>query len=244
MFFVSAEHARGPLFTQTLPGGWNWSHILKRGTSLEIRALESNVNAAMMLYAAWNFSERFNMGDTLKAQHISYYTKGNVLYSDMGRILLSITEDSLGRHDAIGGMSNPRLVREKYGKRSYQDHHNEYSRDTCSAFIAELAKYGMTKSSLITNINFFSRVDVARDGSMSFVPDYSHAGDRVELRAEMDTLIILNTCPHPMDPRGDYDPGAVELSVRKSEAPAPDDPCRMSCEENIRGFMNTEIWHL
>ena len=209
-----------------------------------MRALEDNVNAAVMLYAAWNFSERFNMGDTLKAQHISYCTAGNVLYSDMGRILLSVTDDTLGRHDMIGGMSNADLVKEKYGTRTYQDYHNDYIRDTYSAFVAELAKYGMTKSSVISNVNFFSRVDIGAEGTMSFVPDYCRAGDSVELRAEMDTLILLNTCPHRMDPRSEYSPGAVELSVHRCAAPGPDDPCRISCEENVRGFMNTEIWHL
>ena len=39
------------------------------------------------------------MPDTLKAQHIARLTAGFVLYSDMGRMLCSVTGDTVGWHD-------------------------------------------------------------------------------------------------------------------------------------------------
>ena len=227
-----------------LPGGWPWSHIVKRGTALTLTARDEGINVGMIAYAAWNFFERYNMADTLKAQHISRLSAGNVLYSDMGRVLLSVVADSLDGHDTIGGMLNPRRARAKYGLKRYQEHRNDSVRDAYTTFLTEIGKYGMTPTALIGNVNWFSRVDVAADGQMRFVPSYASVGDSVELRAEMDTLVVLNTCPHPLDPSPDYRPGRLGVQIARTDAPGPHDRCRTSCEENRRGFVNTERWHV
>src|ERR1700704_4426711 len=107
------------LWEETVQPGATWSHVLKRGTALRITDVLGGANAAALFY---NFEcpvESYNMPDTLKAQHIARLTKGNVLYSDMGRILCSITDDSVGWHDPLGGMSNAELVEAQFGKSRY-----------------------------------------------------------------------------------------------------------------------------
>jgi hypothetical protein len=89
-------------------------------------------------------SERFNLPDTLKAQHTARLTKGHVLYSDMGRILCSIVEDTVGWHDPLGGLSNETLVTQKYGRLSYQQARNEWHQDARTGMETELMKYGLT----------------------------------------------------------------------------------------------------
>jgi len=96
----------------------------------------------------------------------------------------------------------------------------------------------------VANVNFFSRVDVTHDGSMSFVPGNSKPGDSVELRAEMNVLTILNTCQHPLDPNEKYQPRPVQVSIRRVPTPASNDPCRISRFENGRGFTLTERYFL
>ena len=110
--------------------------------------------------------------------------------------------------------------------------------------MVELGKWGLGPRDLTTNVNFFSRVDTAADGAISFHPGNSAAGSYVELRAEMNVLTILNTCPHPLDPSPKYDPKPVHLTVRRAAAPGPDDPCRLSRPENGRGFTLTERYFL
>ena len=59
------------LWEETVQPGATWSHVLKRGTSLRITDLEGGANAGAIFY---NFEcpvERYNMPDTLKAQHIA-----------------------------------------------------------------------------------------------------------------------------------------------------------------------------
>jgi urea carboxylase-associated protein 2 len=232
------------LWEETVQPGATWSHVLKRGTALRLTDLEGGANAGALFY---NFEcpvERYNMPDTLKAQHIARLTEGFVLYSDMGRVLCSITADSVGWHDPIGGCSNAALVKAKYGEARYQECRNSYYKNALDSFLVELGKWGLGPRDLVPNVNFFSRVDVDAEGSMAFHGGNSQAGASVELRAEMNVLVIVNTCPHPLDPNPKYEPKPVGLTISRASAPGPLDPCRLSRAENQRGFTLTERYFL
>ncbi len=232
------------LWEETIQPGATWSHVLKRGTALRITDIDGGANVGAIFYNFECPTERYNMPDTLKAQHIARLTTGFVLYSDMGRILLSVVGDSVGWHDPIGGTSSRHLVEKKYGRATYQEARNDYHKNGRDSFLIELEKWGLGSRDLMPNVNFFSRVNVDSDGSMSFVAGNSKPGDYVELRAEMNVLAILNTCQHPLDPNPKYGPKPVQLAIRPVVAAADDDPCRLSRPENERGFILTERYFL
>ncbi len=232
------------LWQEILPGCSTWSHVLKRGTALRLTALDDCPNVGVLLLNADNFSERLNLPDSLKAQHIARLTAGAVLYSDMGRILCSITEDTVGWHDPLGGCSDAAQVRARYGVASYQETRNEWHQNALNGFLIELAKYGLGPRDLMMNVNLFSKVEVHEDGSMHFAEGNAPAGSFVELRAELNTLVILNSCQHPMDPSSMYAKKQVELTVKKVLPPAADDFCRTFRPENARGFTLTERYFL
>jgi len=232
------------LWEETIQPGASWSHVVKRGTALRITDVEGGANVSGIFYNFECSTERYNMPDTLKAQHIARLTTGFVLYSDMGRILLSVIGDTVGWHDPIGGTSNRKMVETKYGTSSYQQDRNNYHKNGRDSFLVELGKWGLGPRDLVANVNFFSRVDVSDDGTMSFAPGNSKAGDSIDLRAEMNVLVILNTCQHPLDPSPKYEPKAVQVSIRRVAVATPDDPCRISRPENGRGFTLTERYFL
>jgi uncharacterized protein len=232
------------LFAVHLRGGATWSHVLKRGTALRITDTEGGANAALTCFNFENLAERFNLPDTLKAQHIARLTAGFVMYSDMGRVLLSLTHDSLGWHDPLAGFADANAVAAQYGARSYQQHRNDWYPDAKTGLLLELGKYGMSIRDLPAVVNFFSKVVVDDSGQMQFIDGHSTAGAFVELRAEMNTLVIINSCPHPMNPAKEYPRKPLQLSVRSVAAPTADDPCRRSRPENERGFQLTERYFL
>jgi urea carboxylase-associated protein 2 len=234
----------GLLFEDVVREGATWSHVLKRGTALRITDIQGGANVGALFYNWENTAERYNMPDTLKAQHVARLTRGLVLYSDMGRVLCSITDDTVGWHDPLSGCGNAAQARAKYGDVRYQDARNGYVKNAYDGFVIELEKYGMRARDLTAPVNFFSRVVVNEAGAMTFTTGHSKAGDAVELRAEMNVLVILNTCQHPMDPNPRYEPKPVALSVRRVPPPAADDPCRVSRPENERGFTLTERYFL
>jgi uncharacterized protein len=197
-----------------------------------------------IFHNADNLSERLSLPDSLKAQHIARLTMGCALFSDMGRVLCSITDDTAGWHDPLGGCSDAAIIEKKYGKLSYQQARNGWHQSALDGFLIELSKHGLSQRDLTMNVNFFSKVEVHEDGSMHFVPNHARKGAAVELRAEMNVLVTLNTCQHPMDPESTYAQRAAKLTVKRVSAPGPDDPCRTSCEENRRGFILTERYFL
>lgn len=229
-----------PLWEEFVRGGSAWSHVLKRGTALRITALEAGANVGAVFLNVEIPAERYNMPDTLKAQHTAHLTKGFVLYSDMGRVLASITEDTCGWHDPLCGHLNAAQVQEKYGAASYQEHRNDFHRNSRDNFLIELEKYGLTLRDLPISVNFFSKVVVRDDGALQYAALHSKEGDYVELRAEMNTLVVLDTCQHPLDPDTAYHPRSIQIQLFRVLPPTADDLCRTSRPENERGFVNTE----
>jgi uncharacterized protein len=224
---------------ELVQAGATWSHVLKRATALRITDVEGGANVGAIFYNFECPAERYSI-DTLKAQHVARLSKGCVLYSDMGRILCSITEDTVGWHDPIAGCSNAALVKQKYGESRYQESRNDCYKNARDGFLIELGKWGLGPRDLTPNVNFFSRLNVSTDGTIAYHSGSSRAGSFVELRAEMNVLTILNTCQHPLDPNPRYQPKPVHLSVRSLPPPGENDTCRNFRQENGRGFTLTE----
>lgn len=233
-----------PLYTQTLTHAGMWSGVVGRGRTLHLTDLEGGANVGLLLYNADLTVERYNMPDTLKGQHIFHVRHPYCLHSDMGRILASITADTVGWHDTVGGCSDAALVKEKYGEKTYQTARNDFHRNGCECFLIELAKRGLGERDLVPNLNLFSKIVADEAGRLTFVPGHSKAGDHVDLRFELNTLVVLNTCQHPLDPDPVYHPRSVRLDVFATPPPAADDVCRNSRPENVRAFINTENYHL
>jgi urea carboxylase-associated protein 2 len=228
------------LYEDELPAGTHTSFVLRRGTVLRLTDLEGGANVSVLMYNHEEKLERYNMPDTLKAQHTAFLTTGNVCYTDMGRILVSIIDDSCGWHDTICGVSHAKDVAARYGDHRFQQHRNDMYRSGHDSLLVEIGKYGLGKRDLHAPVNFFSKVSVADDGALVFASGHSKAGDHVDLRAEMDVLMALSSAPHPLDTAATYAPKRVRLSVYRADAVGADDVCRVSCEQNRRGFINTE----
>jgi urea carboxylase-associated protein 2 len=229
------------LWTENFPGGGHWSYRIRRGTTLRFIDMEGGANAAVLLYRADERLERLNMPDTLKAQHTAHLTKGHVLYSDMGRILASFARDTVGWHDPLCGVSDAESIRRRYGEQRYQEHRNAMYRNGKDSLLIEMGKWGLGLRDLVPNVNLFSKVVVDAEGRFHFVPHHSAAGSLVELRFEMDTLVLISTAPHPLDPSSHYNPKKICVVAWDSGTATADDTCRLSCPENGRGFANTEI---
>lgn len=231
------------IYADTLPAGKHWSFLMRRNWRLRLTDAEGGANAGMLFYNPVNTTERYNAPDTLKCQHTFKLTAGHCLYSDMGRIFCSIVADTFGWHETVCGNSTKAIVERKWGKTSYQAHRNDWQQNGFDSFLVELAKYGMKRRDLAGNANFFSKVAVGEDGGISFDPSAAKPGASVELRFEMDTLVLMHTCPHPLNPAKLYPRAPVTFAIFEGEPATLDDACRLSAPENGRGFENNRIHH-
>jgi len=231
-------------YTTVIEGGKHWSLTLHAGRLLRLTDTDGGANVGMLFYNPHNTLERYNAPDTLKCQHTFKLTRGHCLYSDMGRIFCSIVEDTSGWHDTACGSSNARSVAERWGVASYQRFRNDWIQNGHDAFLVEAGKYGLGRRDLAANVNWFSRVVAAEDGTLTFDPAHAVPGAYVELRFEMDTLVLLHTCPHPLNRADAYPRRPVSLCISKALPVAADDFCMNSRPENLRGFANNDLYHL
>lgn len=233
----------GPAVLQeNLPAGCHFSLIVRRGYTLRLTDVAGGANVGMLVFNQDEKSERYNMADTLKAQHVSRLAAPLVLYSDMGRVMMSMTHDDCGWHDTICGTTDASMIADQYGELDFQTARNDYRRNGRDGFLVELGRWGLSRRDLVANANLFSRVVAEQDGSMAFMTDNSPAGSRIDLRAELNCLVVLNSAPHPLAPYATYPTGDVALSVHWTGPASADDPCRLSRPENERGFRNSEAW--
>ncbi|PZV16113.1 MAG: urea carboxylase [Leptolyngbya sp.] len=221
------------LLNETLPGSAYWHGVIKRGNTLRVTDLAGSQGVSLICYNADNAIERLNVADTAKIQFNAALKKGMVIYSDMGRILFSITEDTSGCHDLFGGCSHAVSNAAKYGDGEFWIN----SRDN---FRRAVTRYGLSKKDIMPNINLFTRVAIASDGKMSFVEGCEQPGSFIDLRAEMNVLVVLSNCPHVMHPSKIYEPKPIQVNVWNSPSIAGDDLCRSANPEAIRGFINTD----
>ena len=232
------------MYEDEIPGGSHWSMQMRKGTTLRLIDKDGGANVGMLLYNPNDKLERYNAPDTLKCQHTFKLTKGHCLYSDMGRIFCSIIEDTVGWHDTVGGNLTDANLKKKWGVKSYQEKRNDWTLSGEHSFLVELVKHGLNKRDMAANVNWFSRVFTDDSGSLNFDSSNSHAGAHVDLRFEMNTLVIFHTCPHPLNDATDYPKKALTYQIRKSGPVKDDDFCMNSRPENQRGFQNNAIYHL
>ena len=232
------------LYQTTLPTGAHWSLKVRKGLVLELTDITGQGNVGMLFYNPESLGERYNAPDTLKCQHTFKITQGHCLYSDMGRIFCSVVEDTVGWHETVCGNSNADSVAAHWGARDYQSQSNQWHQNGNDSFLVELAKYNLGAKDMAANINWFSKVAVDARGNMQLDKSANQPGGRVKLRFEMDTLVILHTCPHPLNTLPTYPDAPMTLALSMAAPIAEDDECKNSCAENIRGFENNRLYHL
>jgi len=192
-----------------LPAGEGWAHELRAGETFRIVDLEGNQAVDTLFYNAHDTSERYSATETLRAQGNIYLTAGTALMSSEGRALLTIVADTCGRHDTLGGACSAESNQVRY---ALEKKHMHNCRDT---FLLTLARYGhgMTKRDLPSNINFFMNVPVTEAGALTFADGVSGPGRYVELRADLDALVLISNCPQLNNPCNAYNPTPIRLLV-------------------------------
>jgi hypothetical protein len=182
---------------------------LKRGQYVRIVDLMGNQAVDTLFYNAHDYSERYSAQDTIRNQCNVYLTTGTELISNYGRVMLTIVADTCGRHDTLGGAcaTESNMVRYDIGKRYMHACRNSFLKGALAW------GHGLDKRDLTSNINFFMNVPVTPEGQLTFEDGISDARKYVELRSELDTLMIISNCPQLNNPCNGYDPTPVQVLI-------------------------------
>ncbi len=229
-----------PLYEATIAAGGYWTRTLDRWQRLRIVDANGRQSCSLLAFNADQTSERFNAPDTVKIQNQIFLTTGHVLFSDLGRVLFSIVDDTSGHHDALSGFGDAAADERRHGSGTYRDLHNEFHRNARDNFVMALGRHGLGRRDLVMSFNPFARVRVAPEGALEWEPGVGVAGAAIELRAEMRVLVAISATPHVLDPHPTYEPGPLSVQILPARAPEPDDACRTFSDEARRGFENTD----
>ena len=207
VYTESPLKAEKAVYTRTIPAGDGWFHPVKKGQTLRIIDLEGNQAADTFFFNATDVKERYSAQDTIREQGSIYLTTGTPLMSNLCREMLTITADTCGRHDTLGGAcaTESNMVRYALDKRFMHA-----CRDTFLLQMA-LSGYAVTKRDLAHNINFFMNVPVTPEGGLCFADGVSEPGKYVEMQARMDVLCLISNCPQLNNPCNAYNPTPIQV---------------------------------
>jgi uncharacterized protein len=210
---TSAHDPQKATYRKVIESGCGYSQRIRKGEVLRIVDLEGNQAVDTLFYNAHDPSERYSATGTIVAQKKLYLTTGSKLMSSEGNVLLTIVADTCGRHDTLGGACAAESNQVRY---ALEKRHMHNCRDT---FLLELAEHHpeLSKRDITANINFFMNVPVSPDGSLHFADGISAPGRYVELRAEMDVLVLISNCPQLNNPCNGYEPTPVEVLLFATE---------------------------
>jgi len=192
---------------EVVQAGDGSARVVRAGEHLRIVDLQGNQAVDTLFYDAGDHAERYSAQDTIRAQGSIYLTTGSALLTGSGHPLMTIVADTVGRHDTLGGACSQESNVVRYGE------HTRHMHACRQTFLSLALARGLTKRDLTHNVNFFMNVPVTADGGLSFEDGLSAPGKYVELRAELDTLVLISNCPQLNNPCNAYDPTPVRLLV-------------------------------
>lgn len=199
--------ARPATLDEVVPARAAWSALVPAGGHLTIVDLEGNQAVDFLAYCAADTAERYSAPDTIAAQGNIFLRVGSVLRTNAGRPLLTLVADEVGRHDTIGGACSKESNSLRYG------HHTVHQHACVENFLAEGARWGLTKRDLVSNVNWYMNVPVEADGTLGIVDGLSAPGRGLVLRAERDTIALVSNCPQVNNPCNGFDPTPVRMVV-------------------------------
>jgi urea carboxylase-associated protein 1 len=204
--FIERDYTTA-VYDFTIPARKPWSSQVRKGQVLRIVDLEGQQAVDTLLYNLFNTTERYSAQDTLTAQGAAYIEAGTALMSNEGNVMATVIADTCGRHDTSAGACSCESNTVRFG------HHTRYMHACRENFLLEVSKYGMTKRDIVGNINFFMNVPIMPDGEVTIDDGISAPLGYVDLRADMDLLVVISNCPQVNNPCNGFNPTPIRVLV-------------------------------
>jgi urea carboxylase-associated protein 1 len=197
------------IYSEIVPAGESWIHLIERGQVFRIVDLQGNQAVDTLFYDAADYADRYDFQNTIRTQKNIYLTTGSKLMSSRGHVMLTIVADTCGRHDTLGGAcaTESNMVRYAIEKRDMHACRQSF----LEAIVA--FDHGLEKRDIPNNINFFMNVPVTPEGTLTFEDGISEPGKYVEMRAERDVVGLISNCPQLNNPCNAYNPTPIQLLI-------------------------------
>jgi uncharacterized protein len=203
----SGRSPKDAVYDHIVPARRGWSHLLKKGQAIRIIDSQGQQAVDTLFYSNADHAERYCAQSTLAAQGSAYVGVGTAILSNRGRVMASVIADTVGEHDTSAGACSREANTVRFG------HQTRYMHACRENFVMELAKHGMAKRDIVSNINFFMNVPIRPDGELAIVDGMSRPGDYVEIEAAMDVLCVISNCPQVNNPCNGFNPTPIRVLI-------------------------------
>ncbi|MEX2373630.1 MAG: urea carboxylase-associated family protein [Dehalococcoidia bacterium] len=177
---------------------------VRRGQVLRVTDPTGGQVSDVIAFAAADTREWLSSGRTIDYNETILMTAGHALFSNRSNEMLTITADTVGRHDFLLAPCSPEMFRRTYGI--------EGEHPSCFANLAAaLAPFGIEPDAIPTAFNVFMNVQVLPSGEWRIDPPPSRAGDYIELRAEMDLVAGVTACSAELTNDGTFSP--IDIAI-------------------------------
>lgn len=183
---------------------------LRKGQTLKVTDPLGEQVSDLLAFSSADPKEVISSGRSLDYASKIYLSTGDNLYSNRSRVMLSIVEDTVGRHDFFLTPCSADTFRIIYG--DMHPHHG------CQGnFERALAPFGISGDQIPVAFNIFMNVCVnASSGTIAVRPPLSKAGDYILVAAEMDLIVALTACSAPQSNNGSFKPIDYEVGPTSS----------------------------
>lgn len=195
------------LHDEVLPARAGWARVIHAGQTLRIVDTGGNQAVDFLVFDAVDHAHRYCAAETIATQHNIYLVAGSALRSNEGEVLMTVTGTTCAHHDTIGGACSRESNTLRYG------HHTAQQHACVDNFLDAGSRHGLAKRDLVSNVNWFMNVPVGADGTLGIVDGISRPGLHVDVRAEVDVLVVISNCPQVNNPCNGFDPTPIRLQV-------------------------------
>lgn len=190
--------------------------VLPKRATLTVIDPEGEQVSDFFCFSAADHGEWLSSGRTIDLLGRIAVRTGDVLFSNRSRPMVSVEEDTCGRHDFLLTPCSQQTFDMLYPEFGGAAH------PSCLANLtAGLAQFGIGADQIGTTFNIFMNTWVDGDGGLHIDPPISRPGDRVVLRAHTDLHVGLTACSAEKSNGGTLKP--IDFRVAAPGVAAPTD---------------------
>ena len=206
---MSGSPIGSPVHDEIIDARAPWSRVVRGGEVLRIIDVGGNQAVDCLLYNAADPTERYCASTTIRNQSNIFLVTGTVLLSNESNPMMTVLATTCEYHDTLGGACSRESNSLRYG------HHTNHQHACVDNFLDAGMRSGLGKRDLVSNINWFMNVPVGADGTLGIVDGISAPGLYVDIRAEMDVLVLISNCPQINNPCNGFNPTPVRVVITR-----------------------------
>jgi hypothetical protein len=193
-----------PLRTIHVPAKTGVGFQLKKGQTLRVIDIEGEQVVDLVAFSQANPQEYLSSARSIDYAMKVYFTEGDILYSINSRPMLRIVADSVGKHDFMFAPCSQEMYEISYGV-------TEAHPNCLDNLTQGLVEHGIGAEQIPVPFNIFMNSGINKDGTLEIYPPLSKAGDRIDLRAEMDLILSVSACP--ADKCNNYSHSPIQIEI-------------------------------